>query len=242
VAGGTQTRRNPGAACTLAGMCAVNLRLAGGCCFIAAMLAAYGQAQTPGGQPVSATAVSQGDWKVSPQERAPYVPLGLKKKAYLFGYRAVEPTGLGKSLFTAGLAQLQNSPEEWGQGMAGFGRRYGHRLATRGVETGIGFGVAALLRQDGRYFRLSEGSVGERIGHSLRHTMLTRTDSGGRTFAVWRLVGNYGAQFVSNAWRPASENRNGDALVRGTISIGYDAASNIFKEFWPDIRRKLLKR
>jgi hypothetical protein len=217
-------------------------RFAAGCFLTIGLLGTQGQAQTPAGQPGSATVASQGDWKVSPFEREPYVPLGLKKKAYLFGYRAIEPTGFGKSLFTAGIAQLRDSPEEWGQGMAGFGRRYGHRLANRAVETGIGFGVAALLREDGRYFRLSEGGVGQRIKHSLRHTMLTRTDNGGRTIAVWRLVGNYGAQFVSNTWRPASENSTGDALVRGTISIGYDAASNVFKEFWPDIKRKVFKR
>lgn len=215
------------------------------------MLATCAWAQAPQSQSTSdrtaspsnaATPSSQGDWKVSPFERAPYVPLGLKKKAYLFGYRTIDPSALGKSLFTASIAQLKNSPEEWGQGVKGFARRYGHRLATRGVENGIGFGVAAVLRQDARYFRLSEGGVGGRVKHALWHTFVTRKDNGGKTFAVWRIAGNYGSQFVSNSWRPPTENNAGDALVRGTISIGYDAASNAFKEFWPDIRRRLFKR
>jgi len=26
------------------------------------------------------------------------------------------------------------------------------------------------------------------------------------------------------------------------VSLGFDAASNVFKEFWPDIKRRVLKR
>lgn len=173
---------------------------------------------------------------------APYSPLGVKQKFYLFNYRTIQPSSFGKSAFTAGVAHLQDSPEEWGQGWDGFGRRYGHRLVNRGVENMIGFGVAAALRQDGRFFRRGEGGVGGRLWHAVAHTFVTRTDSGGRTFAVWRFAGNYGAQFVSNAWRPERQTDFGDTMLRGTISISYDAAANVFKEFWPDIRRRVFKR
>jgi hypothetical protein len=80
------------------------------------------------------------------------------------------------------------------------------------------------------------------VRHALAHTVITRNDSGGREFAVWRFAGNYGAQFVSNAWRPERYTGVSDTLGRGTVSIGYDAASNLFKEFWPDIRKHVLRR
>ena len=115
-------------------------------------------------------------------------------------------------------------------------------MLNRGVESGIGFGVAALLHQDGRYFRKPSAGFGGRVRHSLSQTFVTHTDNGGRTFSAWRIGGNYGAQFVSNAWRPESERNVGDTMLRGTLSLGYDAGSNLFKEFWPDMRRKILRR
>lgn len=184
----------------------------------------------------------QNHWKVSPNIGDPYAPLSLKDKGWLFGDRVVEPTGWAKSAFTAGIAQWRDSPEEWEQGMKGYGRRYGHRILSRGVEAGIGFGVAALLRQDARYFRKPGGSVGSRIGNALSQIVVTRRDGGGKTFPAWRVSGNFGGQFVTNAWRPERQTGVGNTLLRGTISTGFDAASNVFKEFWPDIRRRIFKR
>jgi hypothetical protein len=173
---------------------------------------------------------------------APYSPLGVKEKFFLFNYRSVEPSSFGKSAFTAGIAHLRDNPEEWGQGWDGYGRRYGHRILNRGVENMIGFGTAALLHQDGRYFRRGEGGILARLGHSVAQTFVTRTDSGGKTFAVWRFAGNYGSEFVSNAWRPERQTDAGETVLRGTISIGFDVAANAFKEFWPDVKRRVFKR
>jgi hypothetical protein len=174
---------------------------------------------------------------------APYQPLNLKEKFFLFNYRTIEPTSFGKSAFTAGIAHLRDSPEEWGQGMAGYGRRYGHRIANRAVENVIGFGVAAALHQDGRFFRQGEGSFRSRLFHAMSQTFVTRTDSGGRTFSAWRFAGNYGAQFVSNTWRPESQRDVGNTMLRGTISVFvFDIGSNAFKEFWPDVKRRVFHR
>ena len=175
-------------------------------------------------------------------EGAPYSPLGLKEKFYLFNYRTIEPSGFGKSAFAAGIAQLTDTPEEWGQGAAGYGRRFGHRMASKGVENMIGFGMAALLHEDGRYFRRGEGGIFERLGHSVAQTFVTRTDGGGRRVSIWRLTGNYGSEFVSNAWRPEGQKGPGDTMLRGTISLGYDVCANVFKEFWPDVKRRVFKR
>jgi hypothetical protein len=184
----------------------------------------------------------QGGWKQSPLDDGPYVPLTFKEKAYLFGWRSIQPSAWGKSAFTAAIAQWRDKPEEWGQGMEGYGKRYGHRIVNRFVESAIGLGVSGALRQDARYFRKPVGPKKSRLWHALSQTFVTRTDSGGKTFAAWRVAGNYGGQFVSNAWRPERQRNPGETMIRGTISLGYDAASNVFKEFWPDIRRIVFKR
>lgn len=184
----------------------------------------------------------QGDWKKSPLEDGPYVPLMLKEKAYLFGWRSIQPSAWGKSAFTAGIAHWRDKPEEWEQGMKGYGRRYAHRIGNRFVESAIGLGVSAALHQDARYFRKPVGPKKSRLWHAVSQSFVTRTDNGGKTFAAWRVAGNYGGQFVSNAWRPERQRGFGTTMTRGSISMSYDVMSNVFKEFWPDIRRVVFKR
>jgi hypothetical protein len=188
------------------------------------------------------TPAPEADWKNSPTVDAPYVPLSLKSKTYLFAWRNIQPSSFGKSAFTAAIAQWQDTPAEWGQGMEGYGKRYGHRIANRAVESGIGLGVSALLRQDPRYYRNPGAGAGKRLWNALSQVVITRTDSGGKTFSAWRFAGNYGGQFVSNAWRPERQRTFGNTMERGSISISFDVAANVFKEFWPDIRRRVFKK
>jgi hypothetical protein len=178
----------------------------------------------------------------TPLTTDPYVPLSAGGKAHLFGHRMIEPSAFLKTAFTSGMDQAKNAPEEWGQGLAGYGRRFGHKYANRGMENAIGFLVAAPLHQDPRYFRSGDSGLWRRTQHALLSSVITRTDSGGETIAAWRFAGNYGAQFISNAWRPARQTTIGDTLKRGTVSVGYDAISNLVKEFWPEFREKVLRR
>jgi hypothetical protein len=199
----------------------------------------HGQPQTMRVLPFIALASAAFAQSKGPVATDPYTPISAGEKLKTHMGRIVAPSGLVKSAFAAGINQWENSPPEWGQGMKGYGRRYGHKLLNRAVENTIGFGVAATFRQDPRYFYSGQQGAWRRVKYAIAHTFVTRTDSGGRTISLWRFVGNYGAQFVSNTWRPDRESTTFNAMERGTISIGFDAAANIFKEFWPDIRRKL---
>lgn len=172
----------------------------------------------------------------------PYTPLSDGEKASVFAHRVIAPSAFAKTAFTAGIDQAKDTPEEWGQGMAGYGRRFGHKYANRGMENAFGFLVAVPLHQDPRYFRSGESGLLQRTLHAARSSFITRTDSGGETIAAWRFASNYGAQVVSNAWRPERQRTVSDTLKRGTVSVGYDVISNLIKEFWPDIRKKVLHR
>ena len=163
-------------------------------------------------------------------------------KAKLFGGRVIAPKSLAKSAFSAGLNQIDNSPEEWDRNLAGYGRRYGHKLGVRAIKSGIGLLVAMPLQQDPRYFYSDEPGLWRRTTHAVTSTFVTRTDNGGRALSLWRITGNYGAQFASNAWRPERQTGVSDTLMRATVSLGMDAATNIIKEFWPDIRRHVFRR
>jgi hypothetical protein len=71
---------------------------------------------------------------------------------------------------------------------------------------------------------------------------MTHTDRGGETVSTWRLGGDYGAAFLSNEWYPARLNTVRLGALQGTLHLGFDCASNLGSEFWPDVRRKILHR
>jgi hypothetical protein len=178
----------------------------------------------------------------TPSATDPYAPLSVREKARVFGHRIIAPTSLATAAFSSGIDQWRDSPPEWGQGMAGYGRRYGSKTGTRTAENGIGFLTAAALHQDPRYFHSSDTGVWRRAKYAVKRTVVTRNDSGQQTIAVWNITAHYGAQFVSNIWRPERVTPVPDTLARGSVSMGYDAASNLFKEFWPDIRQRIFRR
>ena len=168
----------------------------------------------------------------------PQAPLSIQDKWKIHARRTTSPTGFLRSAVTAGWDQWQNDPMEWGQGMAGYSRRFGHKVSYRAVKNGLGLSLDVTLRQDPRYFRSEEQGFWKRTPHALTYVIVTRTDSGGRTFSTWRVGSAYGAAFITNSWRPDRVGGTADALQRGTVTLGLDAVSNVLKEFWPDIKRK----
>jgi hypothetical protein len=138
----------------------------------------------------------------------------------------------------AGLKQWRDRPEEWEQGAGGYARRFGSAYGLNATSNVIGFALDATLRQDPRYVPSGLRDTKARIRYALLHTLLTRTDRGRTTFAVWRFGSAYGAALIANRWMPDSANGIGDAFARGSTVIGFDAALNLVKEFWPRSRKR----
>ncbi len=150
---------------------------------------------------------------------------------------AYGPGALLSMAAASGYNQWRNSPPAWGQGMEGFGRRYASRAGQSTVNNSIRFGIGAALREDPRYFPSESKSLLPRIGHALVSTFVTRTDSGGRAFAVSRVAGTLGSSFIANAWQPAGEDGASNALGRVGITVAVDAGMNLLQEFTPDLKR-----
>jgi hypothetical protein len=69
----------------------------------------------------------------------------------------------------------------------------------------------------------------------------TRNDDGNHGFNYSEIVGNLVAAGISNAYHPAQERTISNTMSVWGTDIMWDAVSNVAKEFWPDIRRKLRK-
>jgi hypothetical protein len=139
-------------------------------------------------------------------------------------------------------AQATNSNRSFGQGAAGFGRYLGAAYGDIVIGDYMTEGVfPALLHQDPRYFRKGRGSGWSRLGYAAGQIFWTHTDSGGTQFNYSEIVGNSTAVAISNAYY--ADNRTAhQAAAKVGVQIGVDMASNILKEFWPDLQRKFRRR
>lgn len=142
----------------------------------------------------------------------------------------------------AGVLQRIDTPEEWGQGAAAYGKRVASTAAWSGIHSALAFGLDSTLHQDPRYHRSGSTGFWRRAGHAFRGTILTRTDAGGETLSTWRIGSAYGSAFLSNMWYPDRLNTARLGFIQGSIGLGFDLVSNLGSEFWPEIRRHVLRR
>lgn len=136
-----------------------------------------------------------------------------------------------------------NSDPELGQGVAGYGRYYWRGFAD-GVS-GTYFTeaiVPALTHEDPRYYTMGRGGFLRRTEYALSRTFLTKTDSGGTSFN-WSEVGGNGLEAgLSNAYYPPQEQGLNQTLRNWGTQMESAALNNVAKEFWPDIRHKILRQ
>jgi hypothetical protein len=142
----------------------------------------------------------------------------------------------------AGLGQARDIYPSLGQGVAGFGRRFAASYGDYAIGYAMTEGVfPTILRQDPRYFRKASGGTWSRLAHAMGGIFVAYDDSGKRVFNTSRIAGDAAAVAVSNAYYV--DNRSvGDAVSKYGAYLGFDTASNIFKEFWPDILRKFQRK
>ena len=142
----------------------------------------------------------------------------------------------------AGLYQIENQNPSFGQGVKGYAQRfataYGDQMIGNIMTEGL---VPWATRQDPRYFRRGEGSILGRTGYALKQIVICRTDSGGHAFNLSEWGGNATAVAISNAYYPDTRTAI-DNVQRLLIACGTDAFSNVLKEFWPDVKKKLHRK
>jgi hypothetical protein len=169
-------------------------------------------------------------------------PLDVGGKLRFHAESVYSPLALAGSAAYAGLLQGLDAPEEWGQGSKAYGKRVASTVGYTAIHASLAFGLDSALHQDPRYLRSLDTGFWRRSAHALHHTIMTRTDSGGQTLAIWRVGSAYGAAFLSNQWYPDRLNTVSLGLEQGSLQLGFDFAGNLASEFWPDIKRRILRR
>jgi hypothetical protein len=170
-------------------------------------------------------------------------PLSPKGKFNLALHDSFDYSSFTWTAIIAAQSLALNSDPELGHGARGFARYY-WRAFVDGVS-GTYFTeaiVPVVTREDPRYYTLEHGSYLHRSEYALSRTFLTKTDSQGTSCNWSEVAGNGLEALLSNAYYPPEERGAGQTLRNWGTQMESAALNNIVKEFWPDIRQKVLRR
>ena len=170
-------------------------------------------------------------------------PLTTGRKFKLVALGAFDPAQYPYVGVLALINQAKNDDPSYGQGFAGYAKRYGAAFADTTIENFmVGAVFPTLLHQDPRYYQLGKGGFFRRAGHAALRVVITRSDSGKGQFNYSEVAGSALAAAISNAYHPAQDRTALDSANIWWEQILGDVAGYELKEFWPDIRRKLHKK
>jgi hypothetical protein len=170
-------------------------------------------------------------------------PLTAGGKLKIAAFDAVHPLRIAGAAVSAGIAQASDPYPEWGDGGEGYAKRFGAAVADEASgHIFKRFLFPSLLRTDPRYFRKATGSAGARIGYAATRVFVTRTDSGHQTVNASEFLGAASSAALSTVYYPRSGSSTSDAISRAGLGVASDMGWNVFKEFWPDIWKKLRHR
>lgn len=186
-------------------------------------------------------------------------PLTAKQKFGVVARGSFDPVIFAWYGFLSTIAQAENSEPAYGQGWEGFGKRYATNFADGTIENFMtGAIMPTILRQDPRYFQMGHGSFTHRTLYSMSRNIITLSDSGKKEFncsevcggALSAVISTYGyhpkGRYVTTTTPGVLHYIPSDRTLPNTLKVwgtqyAYDTLTLVVREFWPDIRRAMVK-
>jgi len=173
------------------------------------------------------------------EERATYSPITSSERAAWLAGEIASPGALSRAAFTSAWMTRGNWPVEWSRSASGYGRRFGDTQAATAVSSSIEAGLGSLWGEDPRYVRSGRPDRMARIRHAVTSVALARRRDGHRATAWGRFAGSVAGNVIENTWLPPSAATRSQTTARVATGFAGQLAANLWKEFWPDLRRRL---
>lgn len=192
------------------------------------------------------------------------IPLTTGQKFKVVAQSSFDPIQIVWYGALSGVSQAQDSEPGFGQGAKGYAKRFGAYAADGTIENFFTSAILpSMLHQDPRFFPKSQGGFFNRTSYAVSRIVVTRGDSGNRQFNFSEVFGAAIASAISTySYHPGRTligktiDKNGDVALKYSASdrtlrntasvwgsqVGYDTITQVIKEFWPDIRRKIKKQ
>ncbi len=166
--------------------------------------------------------------------------LEVKDKFILFVRDTFDPVSFLAAAFDAGLDHASNRDPTFGQGIEGYGKRFGADFAGQTTwKFFTDFAYPTIFAEDPRYYPLIHGSGRQRFFHAVEHTFVAKHDSGKRMFNISQWLGTATAVALSDAYHPGNQRGITPALRVSGYALATGMGFDVLREFWPDIAHKL---
>jgi Carboxypeptidase regulatory-like domain len=159
-------------------------------------------------------------------------PMNAGQKFHLAARSVFDPvvfltTGIG-----AGIEQATNKYASYGQGAAGYARRYGADFGNEVTNRMLSSAAfPSLFHQDPRYFYKGIGSPPSRFLYAVSRAVVTRGDNGNPQPNYSRLLGSISSGAISNTYRGKKDRGFGLVASTGAFHLAGYAADNLLREF-----------
>ena len=160
-------------------------------------------------------------------------PFSAGQKFRLALRTSVDPISIAIPGVVAGVEQWQNGFSGYGQGAAGYAKRFGASSADSAISIMITDAILpSILRQDPRYFYKGVGSIRSRALYAVATAFICKGDNGHWQPNYSNVLGNLAAASISNLYYPPTD-RHGLGLTVDNWLIGTasGAAGTLFQEF-----------
>ncbi|MGA2903573.1 MAG: carboxypeptidase-like regulatory domain-containing protein [Candidatus Korobacteraceae bacterium] len=160
-------------------------------------------------------------------------PLRAKQKLNLAWKSMQDPATILGVAFLAGIDQASDQFAGYGQGAAGYGRRFGAEYGDVFFGTFIGSAILpSILHQDPRYFYRGTGSIGSRLAHALENSVVARNDRTKKWGPNYSgIIGSFAAAGLSSLYYPANDRTTSVFLQNSLIRVGESSVAGIIQEF-----------
>ena len=143
----------------------------------------------------------------------------------------IGPVRLGWSAADAGIGQWRDTPEEWGQGARGYGKRYASSLGSNAIHQTVTYALDEAMGLDTGFQKSSRNGFLPRFKDALMQNVTSRTRTGKRMISVPRFAGVYSGAIISReTWYPDRYSYK-DGLRSGTKSLLEGFGLNLVREF-----------
>jgi len=159
-------------------------------------------------------------------------PLTTKQKFSLATRGTFDPVAMIGVGLAAGIEQASNSYAGYGQGAAGYSKRFAAKFIDGRSSDFLTHAVfPALLHQDPRYYYQGSGSVKSRLVHAVRSAFFTRSDSGRTVFNSSYLLGDMCAGALSNLYYPKANRGANLVFTNAALGLAGRVGTNLMREF-----------
>lgn len=167
-------------------------------------------------------------------------PQSARDKFVLAARNSFDYSSFALTAIQSAISMASDSYPEFHQGAVGYGRYYWHTLLDTADENFmVGGAGPAIFHQDSRFYTLGHGGFRKRALYAATRVLITRTDAGNRTFNFSEIVGSGASAGVSSLYYPSVYRTWTKVGQKWLTSCIIDSANYVFKEYWPDINRKV---